>query len=105
MVTIKNSDVANKLKTLTLEHLGYSQNAIEEIDFYSLNEPFAYVEIIREKESLDKRYVLIEMGLSEEETRYLKFIKETLEEFSFNTEDLEAKGDSEYLSRKSRFNH
>ena len=97
---IQNSDVANKLKAFTLEHLGYSQNSIEEIDFYSLQEPFAYVEIIREKESLDKRYILIEMGLSEEETRYLKFIKDTLEELSFNTEDLEAKGDSQYLSEK-----
>jgi flagellar protein FlaI len=98
--TIKNSDMANKLKAFTLGYLGYSQNAIEEIDFYSLVEPFAYVEIIQEKESLDKRYILIEMGLSEEEMRYLKFIQETLEDFSFNTEDLEAKGDLEYLTEK-----
>ncbi len=97
---ILNSDVANKLKTLTLEHLGYSRDAIEEIDFYSLFEPFAYVEIIQEKETLDKRYVLIEMGLSEEETHYFKFIKETLDEFSFNTNDLETKGDSEYLAER-----
>ena len=97
---ILNNDTANKLKTLTLEHLGYSQNAIEEIDFYSIFEPFAYVEIILERESLDKRYILIEMGLSEKETYYLNFIKETLEKFSFNTEDLETKGGSEYLTER-----
>jgi len=97
---IQFSDVANKLKTVTLEHLGYSNDAIEEIDFYSLQEPFAYVEIVREKESLDKRYVLIEMGLSEEETRLLKFIQETLGEFEFKTEDFETKGDYKYLTEK-----
>ena len=91
---------ANTLKTITLERMGYSDNAIEEIDFYPLHEPFAYVEIIREKESLDKRYVLLEMGLSEEEAHLLKFIKETLEGFAFKTEDLEAKGGDKYLTEK-----
>ena len=97
---ILNNDVANKLKSLTLEQLGYLPDAVEEIDFYSLSEPFAYVEIIREKASLDKRYILIEMGLTEEEARYLNFIRETLEDFSFKTEDLEVKGDSEYLTEQ-----
>ncbi|VVB62018.1 Type II/IV secretion system protein [uncultured archaeon] len=97
---IQFMDVANKLKSIALEHLEYSNNAIEEIDFYSLYEPFAYVEIIREKESLDKRYILIEMGLSEEETRLLNFIKETLEDFLFITEDFDAKGNCKYLNEK-----
>jgi len=91
---------ANTLKSVTLQHLGYTQNAIEEIDFYPLQEPFAYVEIIREKESLDKRYLLVEMQLSEEETRLLKFMKETLAGFAFQTAELEAKGEEKYLAEK-----
>jgi type IV secretory pathway ATPase VirB11/archaellum biosynthesis ATPase len=91
---------ANGLKAATLRQLGYSENEIEEIDFYPLHEPFAYVEIIREKESLDKRYVLIEMQLTEQEGRLLKFMKETLSSFAFETAELEKKGDSQYLAEK-----
>ncbi|MBE3122478.1 MAG: Flp pilus assembly complex ATPase component TadA [Thermoplasmata archaeon] len=91
---------ANTLKTVTLERMGYSRDAIEEIDFYPLHEPFAYVEIIREKESLDKRYVLLEMKLSEEDAHLLKFVQETLEGFAFKTADLEAKGGDKYLTEK-----
>ncbi|MCX6662619.1 MAG: type II/IV secretion system ATPase subunit, partial [Euryarchaeota archaeon] len=91
---------ANTLKTVTLERMGYSRDAIEEIDFYPLQEPFAYVEIIREKESLDKRYVLLEMKLSEEDAHLLKFVQETLEGFAFKTADLEAKGGDKYLTEK-----
>jgi flagellar protein FlaI len=91
---------ANTLKTVTLERMGYSTDGIEEIDFYPLQEPFAYVEIIREKESLDKRYVLLEMELSEEDAHLLKFVQETLEGFVFKTVDLEAKGGNKYLTEK-----
>ncbi|MCJ7698334.1 MAG: Flp pilus assembly complex ATPase component TadA, partial [Thermoplasmata archaeon] len=91
---------ANTLKTVILERMGYSRDAIEEIDFYPLDEPFAYVEIIREKESLDKRYVLLEMELSEEDAHLLKFVQETLEGFAFKTVDLEAKGGNKYLTEK-----
>jgi flagellar protein FlaI len=97
---IKFPNEANTLKTVTLERMGYSTDVIEEIDFYPLQEPFAYVEIIREKESLDKRYVLLEMDLSEEEKHLLKFIQETLEGFTFKTVDLEAKGGNKYLTEK-----
>jgi flagellar protein FlaI len=97
---IQFPDEANTLKTVTLERMGYSRDAIEEIDFYSLYEPFAYVEIIREKESLDKRYVLLEMKLSEEDAHLLKFVQETLEGFAFKTADLEVKGGDKYLTEK-----
>jgi type IV secretory pathway ATPase VirB11/archaellum biosynthesis ATPase len=91
---------ANQLKTYTLQRMGYKENAIDEIDFYPIHEPFAYVEIIREKESLDKRYVLLEMQLSKDEEYLLKFIKETLDGFAFKTSDLEIKGEDKYLSEK-----
>jgi type IV secretory pathway ATPase VirB11/archaellum biosynthesis ATPase len=91
---------ANQLKEYTLQRMGYSENTIEEIDFYPIQEPFAYVEIIREKESLDKRYILLEMQLSKDEEYLLKFIKETLDGFIFKTSDLELKGEDKYLSEK-----
>ncbi len=91
---------ANQLKAYTLERMGYSESEIEEIDFYPIYEPFAYVEIIREKESLDKRYVLLEMQLTKDEEYLLKFINETLDGFIFKTVDLESKGEDKYLSEK-----
>ena len=97
---IKFLEEANKLKMSTLERMGYLGKDIEEIDFYPIREPFAYVEIIREKESLDKRYVLLEMQLTKDEEYLLKFVKETLDGFSFQTTDLEAKGEDRYLSEK-----
>jgi flagellar protein FlaI len=95
---IKFVKEANQLKTYTLERMGYTHDAIEEIDFYPLHEPFAYVQIIREKESLDKRYVLLELELSKDEMHILKFIRETLAGSAFKTSDLETKGEDKYLS-------
>jgi len=97
---VKFLNEAKKLKAITMDRLGYSDDAVEEIDFYPLREPFSYVEIIREKESLDKRYVLIEVMLSEEESYILNFLKETLAGFSFKTEELEEKGEDKYLNEK-----
>jgi flagellar protein FlaI len=97
---IKFLNEAKKLKYIVLNQLGYSDDSIEEIDFYPLREPFSYVEIIREKESLDKRYVLIEVQLTGEEQKFLNFIKETLGGFAFKTEELEEKGEAKYLNEK-----
>jgi type IV secretory pathway ATPase VirB11/archaellum biosynthesis ATPase len=91
---------ANHLKENTLQRMGYTENTIDEIDFYPIHEPFAYVEIIREKDSLDKRYVLLEMQLSKDEEYLLKFIQETLDGFDFKTNDLEIKGENKYLNEK-----
>ena len=91
---------ANQLKAYALERMGYAEKDIDEIDFYPINEPFSYVQVIREKESLDKRYVLIEMQLTKDEEYLLKFIKETLDGFAFNITDLEAKGEDKYLTEK-----
>ena len=88
---------ANKLKSVTIKSLGYSEGSWEELDFYPLEEPFAYVEIIREKDTLDKRYVLVEISLNEEEKQIFKFITDTLSGFSVNTNDLETKGEESYL--------
>ena len=50
----------------------------EEIDFYPIEEPFAYVKILREKETFEKVYLLIEPELTEEESKVLNFLEETI---------------------------
>jgi type IV secretory pathway ATPase VirB11/archaellum biosynthesis ATPase len=88
---------AQQLKSEVIQKLGFLDTKWEELDFYALQEPFAYVEIIREKETLEKRYVLIEISLNQEEEKILKFIKETIKNFSFNMDDLESKTEKKYL--------
>ena len=97
---IKFQNVANSLKLATLKNLGYTEGTWEELDFYPIHEPFAYVEIIRETESLDKRYILVEVELYDEEARILQFIKDTMYSTSIRTEELEEKGEQHYLQEK-----
>jgi len=51
---------------------------LEEIDFYPLNEPYAYVRILKDVGSLDKYYQVEEPTLKEDEYGILNFIQETL---------------------------
>jgi len=87
------------LRTTSIKptELGFSEDEWEELDFYPLREPFAYVEILREKESLDKRYFLVEIDLTAEEKRTLEFILDTIHRLTIDTMDLETKGDDRYL--------
>ena len=50
----------------------------EELDFYPVNEPFAYVKIVKDINTLDKYYKLLEPPLSKEEAETLRFIYDTL---------------------------
>jgi len=87
-------------KSVKLSDLGFSEQEWEELDFYSLHEPFAYVEILREKDSLDKCYFLVEAELTEEEQEIMNFIDETMSRLSIDTEELDAKGEQVYLAEK-----
>ena len=91
---------AQTLKSMVLKNLGYSEGTWDELDFYPLHEPFAYVEIIREKETLDKRYILVEVELSKKESQLLDFLRDTLTGFSIDTKELEEKGEKNYLIEK-----
>jgi len=64
-------------KSVKLSDLGFSENEWEELDFYSLHDPFSYVEILREKESLEKCYFLVEISLTDEEEQFIDFIHDT----------------------------
>ena len=100
--TIKNdfSKEILQLKSSTLKNLGFSEKTWEELDFYPLHDPFAFVEITRDTQSLDKRYVLIEVELSGEELKLLKFLQDTLATLTIDTNELESKGINEYLREK-----
>ena len=51
----------------------------EEIGFYCVNRPFAYIKILRDKKLAENLYIVIEPHLTDEEQRYFNFIKETLD--------------------------
>ena len=87
-------------KSVKLSELGFSEKDWEELDFYTLYEPFSYVEVLREKESLDKCYFLVEIALNEEEERMLAFLQETLSSQDIDTIEFEEKKEDEYLLEK-----
>ncbi len=91
---------ALQVNSVALSDLGFSEEEWEELDFYKLYEPFAYVELLREKESMEKCYFLVEVDLSDEEREVMDFILETLTRTSFETSELEAKRSDEYLYEK-----
>jgi len=51
---------------------------LNEIDFYPVKEPFAFIKILKDPETLDQHYRVIEPILTEPEEKILRFIKETL---------------------------
>ncbi len=52
----------------------------EEIGFYCVNRPYAYIKILKDKKLVENLYIVIEPSLSDEEQKYLNFIKETLDD-------------------------
>jgi len=84
--------------SVKLSELGFSEKDWEELDFYSLQDPFSYVEILREKETLEKRYFLVEAELTGEEKEVMDFIHETIFSMNIETESLEKMGEKEYLA-------
>jgi len=89
-----------QLKSIKLADLGFSESEWEELDFYPLKEHFSYVEILREKESLDKRYFLVEVELTPDEQKALDFIIETIGNFGIDAAELETQGKDKYLMIK-----
>jgi len=74
---------------------------VKELDFYPLNEPFAYVKIMKNEETLEKFYKVIEPHLSENEQKSLNFVWETLmKTFNIRMDELESRNVENYLSEK-----
>ncbi|MBS3801940.1 MAG: type II/IV secretion system ATPase subunit [Candidatus Thermoplasmatota archaeon] len=90
--TINKTEI-NALRDKLLSNEGFSDQALwEEIDFYDVAEPFAFVSIIQHQESRDKRYMLIEPPLNEQEKQAYDFIYKSLHVISVDVANIEQKG-------------
>ncbi len=73
----------------------------KELDFYPLNEPYAYAKILKNMDTLEKHYKLIEPSLTEEEEKTLSFIWETMmKSFSMRLDEIDAKQIEIYLEEQ-----
>ncbi|KYK23225.1 hypothetical protein AYK24_07755 [Thermoplasmatales archaeon SG8-52-4] len=54
------------------------EKELQQLDFYAINEPFVYVKILKDMNTLEKHYKIIEPYLNEEEQRILNFIWDAL---------------------------
>ncbi len=71
---------------------------LKQLDFYPLNEPFAYAKILKNTDTLEKSYKVIEPHLSKEEQKNLNFIWETLiQSLNIRLDELESKKADKYL--------
>ena len=66
------------LVTLTKKEIPLEKTGLNELDSYPLNEPYGYVKILKDADSLDKYYWVEEPVMREDETKMLDFIQETL---------------------------
>jgi len=66
------------LVTITKKETPLEKTDLEELESYPLNEPYAYVKILKDADSLDKYYWVEEPIMKEDETKMLDFIQETL---------------------------
>ena len=72
---------------------------LKELDFYPLNEPYAYAKILKNMDTLEKNYKVIEPYLTEEEQKILNFIWETLlKTFNMRLDELDNKKIENYLT-------
>ena len=75
------------------------KSELKELDFYPLNEPYAYAKVLKNMDTLEKSYKAIEPYLSAEEQNALNFIWETLlKSFNLRIDELESKKIEKYLT-------
>ncbi len=75
---------------------------LQELDFYPLNEPFAHAKILKNKETLEKAYKIIEPYLSEEEQKVLNFLWETLlKTFNLRLDEIDNSKIENYLVKQT----
>ena len=74
---------------------------LEQLDFYPLNEPYAYAKILKNSDTLEKYYKVIEPFLSDEEQSNLNFIWETLMKgLNVRLDEVDAKEVEGYLAEE-----
>jgi len=75
------------------------KSELKELDFYPLNEPYAYAKILKNMDTLEKHYKVIEPYLSEEEQKTLNFVWETLlKTFNLRLDELDTQKIENYLT-------
>jgi flagellar protein FlaI len=81
------------------EEAALEKEHLQELDFYPVNEPYAYIKILKDTNSLDKYYKVIEPHLIERELRILNFIQETLlKSFKVRSDELESHSMENFLN-------
>jgi flagellar protein FlaI len=74
---------------------------LKELDFYSLNEPYAYAKVLKNMDTLEKNYNIIEPYLNEDEQKALNFIWETLlKTFNLRIDEIDNKKIDNYLTEQ-----
>jgi len=85
-----NEESLKKLKEYYWKKDGIKNiNEWQEIECYPLQEPFSFASIIENKESKEKRYFLVEVELSDDDKKYLKFIRDVYEILPIDTVELD----------------
>jgi flagellar protein FlaI len=75
------------------------KSELKELDFYPLNEPYAYAKMLKNMDTLEKNYKVIEPYLSEEEQKNLNFVWETLlKTFNLRLDELDTIKIENYLT-------
>jgi len=71
---------------------------LEQLEFYPINEPFVYIKVLKNPDTLEKFYKIIEPYLTNEETEKLNFIWQTLmKTFNLRLDELDRKKIEGYL--------
>jgi len=74
---------------------------LDQLDFYPLNEPYVYAKVLKNSNTLEKFYKVIEPYLSDEEQTKLNFIWETLmKTFNMRLDELDDKKAENYLQEQ-----
>ncbi len=77
------------------------KSEFKELDFYPLNEPFAYAKVLKNMDTLEKYYKVIEPYLSDDEQKTLNFVWETLlKTFNMRLDELDSKKIENYLTEQ-----
>ena len=75
------------------------KSELQQLDFYPLNEPYAFAKILKNMDTLEKHYKVIEPYLSEEEQEILNFIWETLmKTFNMRIDEIDKNAIDNYIT-------
>jgi flagellar protein FlaI len=77
------------------------KSELQQLDFYPLNEPYAFAKILKNMDTLEKHYKVVEPYLSEEEQEALNFIWETLmKTFNMRIDEIDKNALEKYITEQ-----